>query len=40
MNFYEKIMSLDRRWVYLTIGVVVVVPNACISIWKGLSVTA
>jgi hypothetical protein len=23
MSFYEKIMSLDRRWVYLTIGVVV-----------------
>jgi hypothetical protein len=23
MSFYEKIMNLDRRWVYLTIGVVV-----------------
>ena len=25
MNFYEKIMSLDRRWVYLTIGLVVLI---------------
>jgi hypothetical protein len=24
MNFYERMMSLDRRWVYLVIGVVVV----------------
>ena len=25
MNFYERMMSLDRRWVYLVIGVVVVI---------------
>ena len=25
MNFYERMMNLDRRWVYLVIGVVVVV---------------
>jgi hypothetical protein len=29
MNFYERMMSLDRRWVYLVIGVVVVVT----AIW-------
>jgi hypothetical protein len=29
MTFYEKMMSLDRRWVYLVIGVVVVVT----AIW-------
>ena len=30
MNFYERMMSLDRRWVYLVIGVVVVVT----AIWS------
>jgi len=25
MNFYEQIMNLDRRWVYLVIGLVVVI---------------
>jgi hypothetical protein len=29
MNLYERMMSLDRRWVYLVIGVVVVVT----AIW-------
>ncbi|KPJ65822.1 hypothetical protein AMJ44_09365 [candidate division WOR-1 bacterium DG_54_3] len=29
MNFYERMMNLDRRWVYLVIGVVVVVT----AIW-------
>jgi len=30
MNFYERMMSLDRRWVYLVIGVVVIVT----AIWS------
>ena len=30
MTFYERMMNLDRRWVYLVIGVVVVVT----AIWS------
>jgi len=26
MTFWEKLMNLDRRWVYLSIGVVVIIP--------------
>ena len=25
MNFYERMMNLDRRWIYLVIGLVVVI---------------
>jgi hypothetical protein len=26
MSFYEKLMNLDRRWVYLAVGIAVLVP--------------
>lgn len=26
MNFWEKLMNLDRRWIYLCIGIVVIIP--------------
>lgn len=26
MNFYERLMNLDRRWVYLVVGIAVIIP--------------
>jgi len=26
MNFYDRLMNLDRRWVYLVVGIAVIIP--------------